>query len=412
MSIKRYRYRAYPTAGQHSGLARLFGCVRVVFNDYIAAREHLYSQGRHEEVPLTQTAQQVLTVAKTTAERDWLSEVCSVALQQSVRDAGQAYSNYFDSKSGKRKGRKMGKPRFKSRRDRRQAARFTRNAGFSVHQTTHGVGKVRIPKVGWVRFNLSRPLPADPSSVTIIREADGAYFVSFVVDLPSAEQTEPVHPDRAAGIDLGLSDFAAITYTDGTREKVANPRHLKARQRKLTRAQRSLSRKRKGSANRDKARAQVARQHRRVRDARSDFHHQLTHRLIRENQAVAVEELTVDAIARSMGKGKKGAGFRRSVHDAGWGQFLALLADKSAEQGQELVRVNPAYTSQTCSVCVRDTRWPQTPGRAPVDLRRMCLGLGPGLQRRSEHTGRRRTGADHKRLWRGRQTTACRSKPQ
>ena len=373
--LKRYRYRAYPTGGQGVALARTFGCVRVVFNDVIAARRAQHAQGLpFESASVLQS--RLVTQAKATPARAWLGEVSATPLQQAVRDADQAYRNFFSSLSGKRKGRRVGAPRFKSRRDSRQAARFTRQSRFEVRQTTHGVGKVRIPKAGWVRFALSRPLPADPSSVTVIREADGRYYVSFVVDVPAPEQHTPVHPGRAAGIDLGLSDFAAITYSDGTREKITNPRHLRARERKLARAQRELARRRKGSANRAKSRAKVARVHRKVRQTRLDFHHQLAARLVRENQAVAVEALSVVGLSRSGATGARGRGMRRSVHDAGWGTFLRVLEEKTTEHGRELVRVNPAYSSQTCSVCgVLD-------GPKPLKVRTWtCQGCGSVVDR-------------------------------
>lgn len=153
--------------------------------------------------------------------------------------------------------------------DNRQAARFAKNAGFKVETTTHDVGHVTLPTVGRVRFALSRDLPSAPSSVTVVREADGA------------------------------------------REKVANPRHFRARQRKLGRAQRALARKEKGSANRGKARVRVAVEHRKTREARQDCHHQLAARLVRENQAIAVEKLNVVGLARSGAKGARGRGLRR-----------------------------------------------------------------------------------------------------
>lgn len=345
---KRFRYRAYPTPGQEVALARLFGCVRVVFNDTLAAREAARRDGLAYPTK-SELEKRLLTEAKRTPERAWLADVSSVPLQQSVADADRAYRNFFDSVSGKRKGKRVGKPRFKSRRDSTQSARFTKNAGFKVATTTHGVGHVTLPKVGRVRFTLSRDLPSPPSSVTVVREPDGRYLISFVVKAAPADVT-PQH-QRTAAVDLGLIDFATVVYSDGTREKVANPRHVRARQRKLARAQRALARKEKGSANRTKARAKVAVQHRKTREARQDFHHQLAARLVRENQAVAVEKLNVVGLARSGAKGERGAGFRRAVADAGWGTFLRLVKEKCTEQGRGFAAVDPAYSSQTCSVC-------------------------------------------------------------
>jgi putative transposase len=227
----------------------------------------------------------VVTLAKATPEREWLSGVASVALVQACQDARRAYRNWFDSMSGKRKGRRVGHPRFRSRKDSRQSVRFTRN-GFALHG-----GRVYIAKVGDVRVRWSRPLPSQPSSVTVIREADGRYYVSFVVErdpqpLPAAS--------RETGIDLGLSQF--IATSDG--EIIPNPRFLRAKERHLARAQRALCRK-KGSANRAKARHRVAVLHRKVRETRLDHAHKIALRLIRENQAVYAEDLAVCGLART-----------------------------------------------------------------------------------------------------------------
>ncbi|WP_139277715.1 RNA-guided endonuclease InsQ/TnpB family protein [Rhodococcus marinonascens] len=195
-----------------------------------------------------------------------------------------AYRNFFDSLSGKRKGRRVGAPRFRSGKDNRQAFRLTRN-GFTVTSRC-----VRLAKIGDVELVWSRQLPSEPSSVSVIREADGRYFVSFVVERD--EQPLPQAP-TVAGIDLGLTDLAVIARSDGTREKVPAPRHLRAAEKRVARAQKALARKEKGSHNRAKARIRVAVVHRKVRETRLDHHHKLARRLIHENQVVAVEDLAV-----------------------------------------------------------------------------------------------------------------------
>lgn len=340
--LKRYRYRAYPTGEQAHAAARAFGCARVVFNDFLARRRDLRQEGRHREVPFSETVKDVTTRAKLTPERAWLSEVSNTPLQQSVRDADRAYRNWFDSLSGKRKGRRMGFPRFKSRRDHRQSVRFTRNSRFRVRETSHGVGVVRLPKIGDVRFALSRPLPSEPSSVTLIRSASGAWHVSFVVEVP--EPSPLPETDRVAGIDLGLTDLAAIAYSDGTREKVASPRHLRAKERKLARAQRELARRQKGSANRAKSRVKVARIHEKVAATRLDHHHKLASRIVHENQVVGLETLSITGLARTR--------LARSIHDAGWGTLVRLIEEKARERGRTVVREDRfAPTTRTCSVC-------------------------------------------------------------
>jgi putative transposase len=272
-------------------------------------------------------------MAKAAPERAWLGEVSAVVLQQALADLNAAYRNFFASLKGQRKGPKMGPPRFRSRKDHRQAARFTANARFKVLPD----GKLRLPKIGDVPVRWSRPLPSGPSSVTVTKDPAGRYFASFVVEagpggLPEAE---PV-----VGLDLGLTSFAVLS--DG--RKITAPRFLRRAEKKLRRRQRDLSRKQRGSRNRDKARVKVARAHARVGDARREFHHQLSTALIRETQAVAVEDLAVTGLARTR--------LAKSVHDAGWSSFVNMLEYKARMYGREFHRISRwAPTSQVCSAC-------------------------------------------------------------
>lgn len=361
--LKRYRYRAYPTQGQCVAASRLFGCTRVVWNDALAAREAARRNG--ESVPSRSDLSAALTAMKRTPERQWLAEVSSVPLQQSLADLDRAYRNFFDSRTGKRRGRAVQPPRYKKRSN-RQAARFTRNAGFKVQEASHGVGFVSLPKVGRVRYASSRPLPSEASSVTLILEPDGRYYVSFVVDVQS-ETPAPV--ESVAGVDVGLADLAVVARSDGTREKHPNPRWLRAKERRLGRAQRALSRKQRGSVNRDKARRRVAVQHRKIREARLDHHHKLALKLVRENQVVAVEGLSVAGLARTR--------MAKSIHDAGWSILLRLLQEKARTFGREVIVIDRwAPTTQTCAVCG------DLGGKKPLNVRRWpCQECGTYLDR-------------------------------
>jgi putative transposase len=254
---------------------------------------------------------------------------------------------------GERRGRTVALPRFRSRKDRRQAIRFTANARFQV---TAG-GKLRLPKIGDVPVRWSRELPAVPSSVTVIMDAAGRYFASFVVET----SPEPL-PEAAAetGIDLGLTHFAVLS--DG--RKVTSPKFLRRAERKLRKAQQALSRRAKGSSNRNKARVRVARVHAKVADSRRDWLHKESTRIIRESQAVYVEDLCVAGLARTR--------LAKSVHDAGWSAFTAMLEYKARKHGRTFARTSRFEpTSQVCSACgVRD-------GPKPLNVRQWtCAACG------------------------------------
>ncbi|WP_119727487.1 RNA-guided endonuclease InsQ/TnpB family protein [Thermomonospora amylolytica] len=328
----RYNFRLYPTAGQRTALARAFGCARVVYNDGLCARREAHERGL-PYVSDGELSRRVITEAKKTPQRVWLGEVSAVVLQQALADLNAAYRNFFASITGRRKGPKIAEPRFKSRKDSRQSIRFTRNARFTV---TAG-GRLRLPKIGDVPVRWSRSLPSEPSSVTVVKDAAGRYFASFVVEVGDEPLPEAV---AEVGIDLGLTHFAVLS--DG--RKITNPRWLRRAERRLKKAQRALARTAKGSNNRTKAAAKVARAHARVADARRDFAHQLSTRLIRDNQAVYVEDLCVSGLARTR--------LAKSVHDAAWSQFVAMLAYKAARHGRYFGRVGRFEpTSQTCSTC-------------------------------------------------------------
>ncbi|MFD6034305.1 RNA-guided endonuclease InsQ/TnpB family protein [Streptomyces griseoincarnatus] len=223
--------------------------------------------------------------------------------------------------------------------------RLTRN-GFSIRPN----GRLYVAKVGEIPVRWSRELPSDPSSVTIVKDAAGRYFASFVV------RTHPtaVLPETTSeiGIDLGLTHFAILS--DG--RKVSSPKFLRRAERKLRKAQQALSRKAKGSNNRKRAVAKVARLHARVADARRDHHHKLSTTLIRENQAVYVEDLSVKGLARTR--------LAKSVLDAGWARFTAMLEYKAARYGRTFGKADRWLPStRTCSVCF------VVGGPKPLDVR-------------------------------------------
>jgi len=322
-----YRCRAYPDQAQQQVLARTFGCVRVVWNRTLAARRARYAaDGMGTSYAETDRA---LTLMKKDPDLAFLNEVSSVPLQQALRHQHKAFCAFF--------ARRARYPRFKSRHS-SQSAHYTRSA-FSMRD-----GVLRLAKAdGPLRFTWSWPdvdvAALFPTMVVISRESDGRWYVTFAVE---GDDLEPLpETGRAVGVDLGVKDFAVTS--DG--ERFPNPRHLEKKARNLARYQRRMARCQKGSANRAKAKARVACAHRKVRNARSDYIHRASTRLVRSNDVIVIEDLSV----RNMVRNHRLA---RAISDCGWGEFRRQLAYKCDRTGRELVVIDRWYpSSKTCSAC-------------------------------------------------------------
>ncbi|MFE1470428.1 RNA-guided endonuclease InsQ/TnpB family protein [Nocardiopsis dassonvillei] len=323
-SVKRaFRYRFYPTDAQAAELSRTFGCVRLVYNRALAERTTAWHQ-RCERVGYPHTSA-MLTAWKSTEELSFLTEVSCVPLQQTLRHLHTAFGNFFD--------RRAQYPRFKSKKTSRASAEYTRSA-FRYRDGRLTLAKMAEPlDIVW-----SRPLPegARPSTVTVSRDAAGRWFVSLL-----CEDTITSAPavNNAVGVDAGITSVVTLS----TGEKVANPRHEQRDRAKLARAQRALSRKARGSTNRDKARRRVARVCARITDRRRDFLHKLSTRLVRENQVVVIEDLSV----RNMVKNRR---LSRAISDVAWRELRSMLEYKCAWYGRDLVVVDRFFpSSKLCS---------------------------------------------------------------
>lgn len=324
-TVKRaFKYRFYPSDAQAAELARTFGCVRLVYNMALQARTEAWTL-RQQRVNYNATSA-MLTVWKKTEELAFLNDVSSVPLQQALRHLQVAFTNFF--------AKRAKYPTFKSRKKSRRSAEYTTSA-FRFRDGRLTLAKMVEPlDIVW-----SRPLPRgmSPSTVTVSRDSAGRWFVSLLCD----DVIEHVPATGAVGVDAGLTSLLALS----TGEKVANPRHERADRDRLARAQRDLARKDKGSANRAKARVKVARVYARIADRRRDHLHKLTTRLVRENQTIVIEDLTV----RNMVKNHTLA---RAISDAAWRQFRTLLEYKAEWHGRHLVVIDRWYpSSKLCSTC-------------------------------------------------------------
>ncbi|GAA2266216.1 RNA-guided endonuclease TnpB family protein [Nonomuraea roseoviolacea subsp. roseoviolacea] len=308
-------------------LNRTFGCVRVVWNRTLAWRHARY---RTEQVKTGFVqANAYLTAMKATDELAWLNEVSSVPLQQAIRHQQAAFTNFFAGRARY--------PRYKSRTG-RQSAEYTRS-GFRYRDGRLWLAKMDAPLAFVWSWPEVDPASIDPTTVTVSRGPCGRWYVSFAVDVAVPDRL----PATAAvvGVDLGVKDFAVTS--DG--DKIPNPRHLAKRERNLARYQRRQARKVKGSSNHRKAKAKVARAHRKVRASRTDFLHKTSTRLVRDHDVIVIEDLAVTNMIRNRTLAK-------AVSDCGWGAFRRMLEYKAARYGRHLVVVDRWLpSSKTCSAC-------------------------------------------------------------
>ncbi|MDH6221740.1 RNA-guided endonuclease InsQ/TnpB family protein [Streptomyces pseudovenezuelae] len=324
--VKRaFKYRFYPTGEQAAELSRTFGCVRLVYNKALEERTRAW-YGEQRRISYVQSSA-ALTQWKKTGELAFLTEVSSVPLQQALRHLQTAFGNFFAQRAKY--------PRFKSRKKSRASAEYTRSA------FTWREGRLTLAKMaGPLDIRWSRPLPQgqEPTTATVSRDAAGRWFVSLLCEdcITPAPATK-----NAVGIDAGITSLVTLS----TGEKVANPRHERRDRARLARAQRELSRKAKGSANREKARERVARVHARIADRRRDHLHKLSTRLVRENQTVVIEDLTVRNLLNNHT-------LARAISDASWTQLRSMLEYKCAWYGRELVVIDRFFpSSKLCGNC-------------------------------------------------------------
>lgn len=331
--VKGFKYRIYPTKKQELYLINVFGCCRFVYNRLLSEtfkRQKSYFKHPFVATFPNQTAfyfSYRLTSLKQESDKLWLNEVSSKVLQQSVMNLGIAFQNH--------KKNDKGKPQFKKKTG-KQSATYT-NQAYEIID-----GKLRLAKcdslfkVKWHRDLSSHK----PGNLTISKTSSGKYYVSFTCEY----EPKQTSGQNFTGIDAGLTDLATLSNS----ETIDNPRHFKKLQHKLANAQRAVSRKKKGSNNRKKAVVQVARIHERIANQRSDYLHQLTTSLIRDNQAIAIERLAVS----NMVKNRKLA---KHIMDAGWGMMREQLKYKAvASQHCVLVLADPFFPSTNlCSHCGR-----------------------------------------------------------
>lgn len=324
--IRATKVRLYPTPEQVEFLNRQFGSVRFVYNKALSIKTKFYQRTGVSLSPI-KDLKPLLAVAKKSRKYAWLKDLDSMALQQAVINLGVSFKNFFEGRADY--------PKFKNRHGDQSSYHCT---GLSIGQNWVKIPKLEEP----IPAIIHREIKGKIKSVTVSRTVTGKYFASILVDDGMAAPAPVMaSEDQVVGIDLGIKHY----YTDSNGVKVDNPRFLANALRNLRVKQKTLSRATKGSASRAKARLAVAKAHERVTNARNDFLHKLTRRLVDENQAIIVETLKV----RNMVKNRKLA---RQISDAAWGRFNLFLAYKAAGAGKHSIKIDPWYpSSKTCNCC-------------------------------------------------------------
>ena len=321
---KAYKYRFYPTEEQQHILARTFGCCRFVYNWALRERTDAYYK-RGERLSYEGLAQR-LTLLKQQEAYEWLADVASVPLQQSLRHLDRAMLNFFEGHAQY--------PTFK-KKSHQQRATYVGTA-FTLKGTSLTPARLSTPlDIVW-----SRPLPegCKPSSITITKDEADRYFVSILVE----EEIKPLPVvNKMVGLDVGLKSM--VITSDG--HTYGNPKFFAHDEKKLAKLQRRHAKKNKGSKNKDKARLKVARCHKKIADRRRDYQHKLSTTIIRENQVVCVESLQVKNMVKNHNLAK-------AIQDVGWSEFVRQLEYKATWYGRTLVKIDKWYpSSKRCNEC-------------------------------------------------------------
>ena len=335
---KTYKFRIYPNKTQEILLNKTFGCTRFVFNHMLAERKETYDKLKDDKVALK--AHKYTTEKQYKQEFEWISEVDSIAVQQARVDLETAYKNFFDSISGKRKGRKVSYPKFKSKRETRQTFR-TINVNNNIDIVFENK-RIKLPKLKWLRYSDDRTFEGIIKNVTVEKTSTGKYFVCILVE----ENLETkIHKVSSQSKCIGLDYDSKNLFTSDKNQIAGYPRFYRKYEKKLAKEQKRLSRKIKGSNNRNKQRIKVAKVHEKIVNSRKDFHQKLSTYLVENYDVIGIETLNMQAMSQCLNLAK-------STLDNSWGSFTNMLEYKCEWKGKHLVFADKYYaSSKMCNAC-------------------------------------------------------------
>ena len=327
MIRKAYKFRIYPNSKQKVELSKHFGCNRYIYNWALNLSNERYQKDKttFKKYDLIKE----ITNLKKQEETEWLKEVNSQTLQQSIINLDKAFTSFFKHKA------KF--PKFKKKSN-TQSFQLPQNM-----KVNKGNSTIILPKVsGEIKTVFHRDFDGSIKTCTISKNPSDQYFISILVETKDKPKKKKKHnKKKAIGIDLGIKEF----LIDSEGNKVANPKYLEKQEKRLAKLQRDLSKKQKGSNNRYKARKKVAKQHQKIKNKRTDFLHKTSTKLIRENQTIVLEDLNVSGMM-------KNHKLARSIASASWSEFNRMLEYKAEWYGVNIIRINRfAPSSKMCNSC-------------------------------------------------------------
>ncbi|WP_214799123.1 IS200/IS605 family element RNA-guided endonuclease TnpB [Exiguobacterium sp. s50] len=336
--LRAYKYRLYPTEAQALFFVKTIGCTRFIYNRLLADRIAIYEATKQNPG----IKQKFPTPASYKPEFPFLREADSLALANANLNLNEAFEKFFTGSGGF--------PKFKTKRHSR--ASYTTN---NQHGTVRIEGeKIRLPKIGFVRFKQHRLFHGLIRSATISMTRTRKFFVSLLI---LEQEIESAPGNHLVGIDLGLQHFAILTNDNLVTKKVINPRFFRKSEEKIKRAQRAMSRKKVGSKNREKARLILAKKHEKIANQRNDFLHKLSKSIVDENQVIVIETLKPKNMIQD-------SHLAKSISDASWSEFIRQLKYKATFYGRTLITADQWFAStQICSCCGKDD------GQKPLGVR-------------------------------------------